>query len=75
MTDGYQLAARNVIHTVGPRYNIKYHTAAETALHYCYRWVLFYMYIVITVVIVVIEIPLFEMPAITCTPNEFLHPF
>ncbi|KAK4287873.1 hypothetical protein Pmani_039070 [Petrolisthes manimaculis] len=37
VTDGYQLSTRHIIHTVGPRYNIKYHTAAETALHYCYR--------------------------------------
>ncbi|XP_066974112.1 protein GDAP2 homolog [Macrobrachium rosenbergii] len=37
LTDGYKLAARHVIHTVGPRYNIKYHTAAESSLHYCYR--------------------------------------
>ena len=26
-----------VIHTVGPRYNVKYKTAAENALHSCYR--------------------------------------
>lgn len=37
ITDGYSLPARYVIHTVGPRYNIKYQTAAESALHYCYR--------------------------------------
>ena len=28
------------MHTVGPRYNIKYKTAAENALHGCYRSVL-----------------------------------
>lgn len=28
---------RFVIHTVGPRYNQKYKTAAENALHNCYR--------------------------------------
>jgi len=30
----------HVIHTVGPRYNQKYKTAAENALHNCYRSVL-----------------------------------
>lgn len=34
---GYALPARHVIHTVGPRFNIKYKTAAENALHNCYR--------------------------------------
>ena len=29
-----------MIHTVGPRYNDKYKTAAENALHNCYRSVL-----------------------------------
>ena len=37
MTPGFDLHARYVIHTVGPRYNIKYKTAAENALHSCYR--------------------------------------
>ncbi|XP_042224075.1 protein GDAP2 homolog isoform X3 [Homarus americanus] len=37
VTDGYKLAARYILHTVGPRYNIKYQTAAESALHNCYR--------------------------------------
>jgi O-acetyl-ADP-ribose deacetylase (regulator of RNase III) len=36
MTKGYNLPARFVIHTVSPRYNSKYHTAAENALHSCY---------------------------------------
>ncbi|XP_050689363.1 protein GDAP2 homolog [Eriocheir sinensis] len=40
VTGGYGLPARYVIHTVAPRYNIKYHTASETALHMCYRRVL-----------------------------------
>ena len=31
---------RYVIHTVGPRYNTKYKTAAESALFMCYRNVL-----------------------------------
>ena len=31
---------RYVIHTVGPRYNEKYKTAAESALFSCYRSVL-----------------------------------
>lgn len=30
-------ARRHVIHTVGPRFNVKYRTAAESALHNCYR--------------------------------------
>ncbi|DBA04137.1 TPA: hypothetical protein N0F65_004245 [Lagenidium giganteum] len=40
ITRGCQLPARKIIHTVGPRYNIKYHNAAENALHMCYRSVL-----------------------------------
>lgn len=28
---------RHILHTVGPRYNDKYRTAAENALHSCYR--------------------------------------
>ncbi|XP_066338232.1 uncharacterized protein [Miscanthus floridulus] len=28
---------RKVIHTVGPKYAVKYHTAAENALSHCYR--------------------------------------
>lgn len=39
-TKGHKLSARFVIHTVGPRYNIKYITAAESALFNCYRSVL-----------------------------------
>jgi O-acetyl-ADP-ribose deacetylase (regulator of RNase III) len=31
------IAAKVVIHTVGPRFNAKYLTAAENALHNCYR--------------------------------------
>lgn len=34
---GFSLAAKNVIHTVGPRFQEKYVTAAESALHKCYR--------------------------------------
>lgn len=37
LTDGFNLPARYIIHTVGPRYNIKYQSAAESALHLCYR--------------------------------------
>ena len=37
LVNGGQLPARNVIHTVGPRYQEKYITAAENALHKCYR--------------------------------------
>ncbi|XP_002733856.2 protein GDAP2 homolog [Saccoglossus kowalevskii] len=40
VTKGYNLPSRYVIHTVGPRYNLKYKTAAETALYSCYRKVL-----------------------------------
>ncbi|MCO5566713.1 hypothetical protein L7F22_020392 [Adiantum nelumboides] len=36
-TNAYDLPARKVIHTVGPRYAAKYHTAAENALSHCYR--------------------------------------
>ena len=35
--NGYRLLAKRVIHAVGPRYSVKYQTAAENALHGCYR--------------------------------------
>ncbi|GFZ10879.1 appr-1-p processing enzyme family protein [Actinidia rufa] len=37
VTSAYDLPARRVIHTVGPKYALKYHTAAENALSHCYR--------------------------------------
>lgn len=37
VTQGHALSARYIIHTVGPKYNIKYQTAAENTLHTCYR--------------------------------------
>nr|GMD84595.1 protein GDAP2 homolog [Ipomoea batatas]GMD85544.1 protein GDAP2 homolog [Ipomoea batatas] len=37
VTKAYDLPARRVIHTVGPKYSVKYHTAAENALSHCYR--------------------------------------
>lgn len=37
VTNAYDLPARRVIHTVGPKYALKYHTAAENALSHCYR--------------------------------------
>ncbi|KAK3543406.1 hypothetical protein QTP70_020432 [Hemibagrus guttatus] len=37
MTEGFNLAARFVIHTVGPKYKAKYRTAAESSLYSCYR--------------------------------------
>ena len=40
LTKAGALRASYVIHTVGPRYNKKYHTAAENALHNCYRSVM-----------------------------------
>ncbi|XP_065838311.1 protein GDAP2 homolog [Oscarella lobularis] len=40
VSKAYKLPARYVIHTVGPRYNEKYKTAAESALFSCYRSVL-----------------------------------
>lgn len=36
-TGAYDLPARRVIHTVGPKYVAKYHSAAENALSHCYR--------------------------------------
>ncbi|XP_066256772.1 protein GDAP2 homolog [Euwallacea similis] len=40
VTQGHSLPARYVIHTVGPKYNIKYQTASENTLHMCYRNIL-----------------------------------
>jgi O-acetyl-ADP-ribose deacetylase (regulator of RNase III) len=37
LVKGGNLLAKHVIHTVGPRYQQKYITAAENALHKCYR--------------------------------------
>ncbi|XP_004237051.1 uncharacterized protein [Solanum lycopersicum] len=37
VTNAYDLPARRVIHTVGPKYAVKYHIAAENALSHCYR--------------------------------------
>uniref|UniRef100_A0A3P8ZJQ9 Macro domain-containing protein n=1 Tax=Esox lucius TaxID=8010 RepID=A0A3P8ZJQ9_ESOLU len=37
MTKGFSLAARFIIHTVGPKYKAKYRTAAESSLYSCYR--------------------------------------
>ncbi|KAG5087932.1 hypothetical protein AAZX31_01G052300 [Glycine max] len=37
ITNAYDLPARKVIHTVGPKYASKYQTAAENALSHCYR--------------------------------------
>ncbi|GMP58576.1 hypothetical protein CsSME_00022192 [Camellia sinensis var. sinensis] len=37
VTNAYGLPARRVMHTVGPKYAVKYHTAAENALSHCYR--------------------------------------
>ncbi|CAN1817182.1 Protein GDAP2 homolog [Linum perenne] len=37
VTNAYDLPARRVIHTVGPKYAVKYQTAAENALSHCYR--------------------------------------
>ncbi|XP_069491861.1 ganglioside-induced differentiation-associated protein 2 [Ambystoma mexicanum] len=37
LTKGFNLAARYIIHTVGPKYKAKYRTAAESSLHSCYR--------------------------------------
>ncbi|KAG6407847.1 hypothetical protein SASPL_130847 [Salvia splendens] len=37
VTNAYDLPARRVIHTAGPKYAVKYHTAAENALSRCYR--------------------------------------
>ncbi|KAG6758008.1 hypothetical protein POTOM_038341 [Populus tomentosa] len=37
VTNGYDLPVRRIIHTVGPKYAVKYHTAAENALSHCYR--------------------------------------
>lgn len=34
---GVLVNCRRVIHTVGPKYAVKYHTAAENALSHCYR--------------------------------------
>lgn len=40
LTKGFGLAARFIIHTVGPKYKTKYRTAAESSLYSCYRNIL-----------------------------------
>ncbi|KAM8977771.1 ganglioside-induced differentiation-associated protein 2 [Pelodytes ibericus] len=40
LTKGFNLAARYIVHTVGPKYKSKYRTAAESSLYSCYRNVL-----------------------------------
>ena len=40
LTKGFNLAARFIIHTVGPKYKTKYKTAAESSLYSCYRNIL-----------------------------------
>lgn len=40
ITKGLNLAARFIIHTVGPKYKARYRTAAESSLYSCYRNVL-----------------------------------
>ncbi|XP_077584404.1 ganglioside-induced differentiation-associated protein 2 [Stigmatopora nigra] len=40
LTKGFNLAARFIIHTVGPKYKAKYRTAAESSLYSCYRNIL-----------------------------------
>ncbi|XP_041128535.1 ganglioside-induced differentiation-associated protein 2-like isoform X1 [Polyodon spathula] len=37
MTKGFNLAARFIVHTVGPKYKARYRTAAESSLYSCYR--------------------------------------
>lgn len=37
LTKGFNLAARFIIHTVGPKFKAKYRTAAESSLYSCYR--------------------------------------
>ncbi|XP_063824631.1 protein GDAP2 homolog [Ostrinia nubilalis] len=37
VTPGFRLRCRHVLHTVGPAYTPKYHTAAETSLQNCYK--------------------------------------
>lgn len=39
VSQGHGLPSRFIVHTVGPKYNIKYQSAAESTLHACYRWV------------------------------------
>jgi len=36
LSKGFNICARNIVHTVGPRYNTKYTTAAVNALNKCY---------------------------------------
>ncbi|XP_045765772.1 protein GDAP2 homolog [Maniola jurtina] len=40
VTSGFELRCRHIIHTVSPKYVAKYHTAAESSLHNCYKNVL-----------------------------------
>ncbi|KAK0097001.1 hypothetical protein PV326_003644 [Microctonus aethiopoides] len=40
VSQAHNLPARYIVHTVGPIYNVKYQTAAQSTLHCCYRNVL-----------------------------------
>lgn len=40
LTKGFNLAARFIVHTVGPKFKARYRTAAESSLYSCYRNVL-----------------------------------
>lgn len=37
LTKGFNLAARFIVHTVGPKFKARYRTAAESSLYSCYR--------------------------------------
>ncbi|XP_026322521.1 protein GDAP2 homolog [Hyposmocoma kahamanoa] len=40
-TPGFAMRCKHIVHTVSPTYTAKYHTAAETTLHNCYKNVLY----------------------------------
>ena len=50
---------RYVIHTVGPRYNVKYKTAAESALYASYRNVMKIVRFVTLIIMIMILLLLF----------------
>ncbi|UYV77078.1 GDAP2 [Cordylochernes scorpioides] len=72
LSKGYNLPARHVIHTVGPKYNAKYHTAAESALFSCYQRV-FQIVSIVTMVPLPFDDPLAKLTTTGCVPRWWIR--